>query len=216
MLNTNPLQKTALKLSIAMLLCSPVFAASVVGDASNGISNATSTVKDAAKKTGKAIEKAADDIGEAASDTAITTKIKAKLAVESDVPLDTSVTTKSGVVYLGGNVDTQLQADRIIEIAESVDDVKAVNSDKLKITSSESYFSDAAITMKTKSRISDLSSDHKIAPGSDLHVETTNGIVHVYGTVSSAADIATLKKEISSIDGVNKVSVNINVVSKKQ
>lgn len=205
MLNTN-LHKTALKFSIAMLLCSPLYAANVVDDASN-------TVKDAAKKTGKAIENVASDLGEAAADTAITTKIKAKLAVESDVPLDISVTTKSGVVYLSGTVDTQLQSDRIVEISKNVDGVKAVNSDKLKITSSDSYFGDAAITLKTKSKISDLSSDHKIAADSDLHVETTNGVVHVYGTVTNSSDIATLKKEISTIEGVTKVSVNINVVN---
>lgn len=198
------LNNTIKAITIAFTAMLPLhsYAETVVNQVGNDISNAASTVGKAAKKTG-------NEIASAASDTAITAKVKAKLALESDIPLNISVTTAEGVVHLSGTVDTGLQADRIVEVASGVEGVKSVDDSELKVTSSTHFFKDAEITTRAKLKIMELSDKDEISPNTDLSVETTNGEVHIFGNVGDSADIATLKKAISEIEGVKAVKVNI-------
>lgn len=183
-------------MTLSALLPFGVYAESVVDEIGDGVSNVASKV------------------GDVADDTAITSKVKAKLTLESDIPLNISVTTTNNVVYLSGIVDTRLQANKIIQLAESVDGVKDVNDSKLQITSSDSFFSDATITAKAMGKIMQLRESDKIGSGSDLHVETTNGDVHVYGSVTQNDDKQVVKDAVGSINGVKTVSANIDVVNK--
>ena len=176
----------------------------VVNQVGTGISNA-------ADKVGDAIE----NVGNAADDTAITTKVKTLLALESDIPMSISVTTKNNVVYLTGVVDTRIQANRVIQIAQSVDGVRDVNDSKLQITSSDSFFSDASITAKAKGKIMQLENSKQIAPNADLHVETTNGEVHIFGTVGNSDDRSVIEKSVAAISGVKAVKLNIDVADKQ-
>ncbi|MGJ0483834.1 MAG: BON domain-containing protein [Methylomicrobium sp.] len=76
--------------------------------------------------TGTSIEKA----GEYMDDSVITAKIKQDIL--SDPLLKSTqidVTTENGVVKLSGAVDSQQTIDRVKAIAQSVTDVKAVESD---------------------------------------------------------------------------------------
>lgn len=76
--------------------------------------------------TGTSLEKA----GEYMDDSVITAKIKQDIL--SDPLLKSTqidVTTKNGVVKLSGTVDSQQSIDRVKAIAQSVTDVKAVESD---------------------------------------------------------------------------------------
>jgi len=152
-------------------------------------------------------------VATAAEDAAITTKVKALLAVEADVrSLKISVTTKNAVVHLEGTVDTRLQESRIIELAQSVKGVKDVDESKLKVTSSNNFFEDALITAKAKGKIMQLANEDKIAKGYDLHVETTNGVVHIFGKVTDRNDIAIIEKSIGDVSDVKNVETNIDVV----
>jgi hyperosmotically inducible protein len=169
-------------------------------------------VNDASTAVGDSVEKVSKDIATVASDTAITAKIKAKLALESDIPLNISVSTANGVVTLSGTVDTGLQANRIIDIAAGVEGVKDINDSQLHVTNSEHFFSDAAITTKAKFKIMELSDKGQIEGTTNLHVETTNGDIHVFGTVTQKADISTIKQALSAIEGVKSVKTNIEVV----
>lgn len=183
----------------------------VIGTMLPLIAVAESDITEAVHIVGDGIANVTSKVGKVVSDTAITTQVKALLAVESDIPLNISVTTKQGVVMLTGVVDTELQASRIVELAASVTGVKDVNDSKLKIASSDSYFSDASCTAKVKGKIIGLANDKMISKGYDLHVETTNGSVHIFGTVVNEADIDTVKQAASSISGVSEVKVNIDV-----
>lgn len=158
------------------------------------------------------MQKAGKSIAEVASDTAITTKIKAKLALEADIPLNISVSTTDGDVVISGTVDTGLQANKIIDIASSVEGVKDINDAQLHVTSSENFFSDAAVTTKAKFKIIELAEQDQIGNNTNLHVETTNGDVHVFGAVTKKDDVTTIKNALSKIEGVKSVKVNINVV----
>ncbi len=163
-------------------------------------------VKSDLKNVGSKVASAADDL-------AITAKIKALLAVEADVrSLKIHVTTTNYVVYLEGTIDTRLQETRIVELAQSVKGVKDVNGSKLSVTNSNNFFQDAFITAKVKGKIMQLYNEDKIAKGYDLHVETTNGAVHIFGKVTDRNDIAIVEKSVGDIADVKSVNTNIDVV----
>lgn len=194
----------------AMLLCLPLAVSadqSVTNDVQNAVESSGKQIQKAADKVGNAADKA----GDYASDTAITTQVKAKLAAASDIPFDISVTTNNGVVTLDGQVDTRLQANKVVEIASSVHGVKDVDDSALKVKSSEDYLSDAAITAKARGRLMQLSADKKINSKYDLKVETTDGVVHVFGTVANRSDESTITDSLKNIKGVKNVKTNITV-----
>ena len=160
----------------------------------------------------KDLSKAATTVVKALDDTAITTQVKALLALEDDIEsYDIGVTTENHVVYLEGEVDTGLQADKAVEIAQGVSGVKDVDNSKWRVKSSTSYASDSFITAKVKGTIMQLSNNNTIGANSDLHVETTNGAVHIFGTVTKSNDIATIKQAVTAIKGVKSVNSNIEV-----
>lgn len=187
---------------VAALLPFSAFAATEMDKVKTDLKNVKADIKEAGEK-----------VATAADDAAITAKVKGLLAVESDIrSLKISVTTKEGVVHLGGTVDTRLQQSRIIELAQSVKGVKDVNESELKVTSSNNFFEDALITAKAKGKIMQLANEDKIAKGYDLHVETTNGVVHIFGKVTDRNDINIVEKSVSDISDVKKVETNIDVV----
>lgn len=144
-------------------------------------------------------------------DSVITVEVKAKLIEEKDIPSQhINVVTKDGVVSLTGSLDTSLQADRAIEIASSVDGVIDV-IDNLKLKESKSRLGDAVTTAKVKGKIRHLYIYKKIAEGYDLHVETTNGEVHIYGDIARSADTDTITAAAKEVKGVKSVKTNIKV-----
>lgn len=75
------------------------------------------------------------------SDTWITTKVKSSLLADSDVAgLDVEVETVNGVVHLRGDVDSQAQVDRAVEIARDIDGVTNVDSSSLNTAVGTSDF----------------------------------------------------------------------------
>jgi hyperosmotically inducible protein len=159
------------------------------------------------------IKAGSKDVATGTEDTVITTKVKALFALESDIPsFNIAVTTTDHVVTLDGKVDTQLQANRIIEIAQSVKGVTDVDDTKLTVASSDHFIKDAFITAKVKGRILQLANDNKIAKGYDLHVETTNGEVHIFGKVAKRGDIKSVEEAARGVADVKKVSSNIDVI----
>jgi hyperosmotically inducible periplasmic protein len=106
--------------------------------------DAVDKTKDAAEKTAEETKELADKTGDKTKDLAqktglkindatITSEIKLKLAGDDLTDaLDIDVDTKNGVVTLTGKVSSQAEADRAVQLARSVEDVKDVNSN-LKI-----------------------------------------------------------------------------------
>lgn len=151
-------------------------------------------------------------IGNELNDSKITSKIKALLINEPDIPSSQlKVATNNGIVSVEGKVETRLQADKIVELINTVDEVKEVDASKLKTTSSNQYIKDAFITATIKGKIILLTKHNKIGKNSTFHIETTNGHVHIYGKVENKQEIDTITKEVYSIKGVKQILHSIEV-----
>lgn len=145
-------------------------------------------------------------------DNIITTKVKIELQKEPDLPVnDIRVITENGIVKLEGRLETGLQVNRAVEIASSINDVVNVDADRLKVKNSHTLMTDMLITAKAKGRILNLYLNERIAGGYDLHVETTNQKVHIYGVVAAEKDIQAIKEAVSNIVGVKQVNTNIKL-----
>ena len=151
-------------------------------------------------------------LANAVDDTAITAEVKTKLILEKDIPANNiEVTTVDNVVNLKGIVDTQLQAHKAIEIASSIDKVIDVNDSNLRVKDSKTVISDSLITAKVKGKIRHLYTHKNIADGYDLHVETTNHIVHIFGEVARPSDIDVITAAAKEVKNVKEVKTNIRV-----
>lgn len=144
-----------------------------------------------------------------ADDLAITNEVKAMLIKEQDIPKDIEVTTKGGIVSLKGRVDTHLQAHKAIELASSVYKVVDVIDTDLKVKESKSIINDSILTAKVKGKIRHLYIYHKLEPDYDLHVETTNQVVHIFGSVNRAIDVDTIVNAAKEVKGVKSVKSSI-------
>ncbi len=145
------------------------------------------------------------------TDDLVTNEVKSLLNKEADIPTkQLKISTKDGVVLLDGTVDTRLQADRIVEVANSVDNVKDVDTYKLKVVSSHQYLTDAFITSAVKGKLTWLIRHGKIGKYSHFHVETTNGNVHIFGNVEDNKDVSIITREVGRIKGVKQVHCNID------
>ena len=149
---------------------------------------------------------------DALEDTAITAEVKALLISEKDIPNTIGVTTKDRIVALNGTVDTNLQAHQAVEIASSVNNVIDVIDTQLKVKGSSSLMADALITAKIKGKIRRLYITRKIAEGYNLSVETTDHIVHIFGSVARAVDLDTVVASANEVKGVKSVKTNIKVM----
>lgn len=148
------------------------------------------------------------------SDAMITTKVKAKFAMDKLLnPLDVAVSTHHGVVDLKGQVDTNTEFERAVEIAQSVDHVKDVVTDGLTVKGSTvSPTKDALITMKIKGKFLGMSftTDHKVSP-LNVSVETVDGVVTLVGDVDSEMQKEKLVSVAKSVSGVKSVESDLKI-----
>lgn len=143
-------------------------------------------------------------------DKAITRLVKRLLVKEKDITNNKiDVTTRGNIVKLSGRIDTSLQANRMVELASGVKGVIDVNTDELIVKSSKEFLSDAFITAKAKGKIKYLAMSGKISPEYELHIETTNKVVHILGDVKNIKDIKTIRDSIADIIDVDSVKINI-------
>ena len=146
-------------------------------------------------------------------DTSITKELDALIAQEPDLARDKlRITTKDRVIVLNGTVDTRLQADKVVELANSIDNVKDVDTYNLKVTDSKQYVKDALITSAVKGKIMLLAKNNKIEK-TDIHVETTNGNVHLFGRLDNEEDLSVIRREVGRIKGVKSVNCNLEAIN---
>jgi hyperosmotically inducible protein len=149
-------------------------------------------------------------LANSAHDNKLALAVKSMIAVEKDLPAaDISVSCNDDVIRLSGVVDTQLQLNKAVELAQSVDGVRSVDDNDLKIRDSSNYLRDALITAKAKGKIRQLANQKRIGDNYELHVETTNGVVHIFGKVAKNKDKAIIKDNIAKMDDVKQVHFNI-------
>jgi osmotically-inducible protein OsmY len=101
--------------------------------ASTGATSTTGAVaqdaRDAGANVAAATREKSADASVAMSDTMITTKVKAEMAADPVVKaMEVHVETQNGVVMLSGFVPTKTEADKAVQIARNVKDVKDVKS----------------------------------------------------------------------------------------
>src|SRR5689334_14499005 len=90
-----------------------------------------------------------DNLAQTASDSVITVKIKGKLAAEKITSAkDISVETSNGIVTLKGIIDSEAEAAKAVEIAESTQGVQKVDSDNLTVANSTQPLKDIYLTAK--------------------------------------------------------------------
>jgi hyperosmotically inducible protein len=160
-----------------------------------------------------------DSAGAAISDSAITTKVKSKLMGDSQVKSShIKVVTTNGVVTLSGNAMSAESKSTAVELAKSIDGVKSVDdelttgsgtsSTHKAVAKTETESSDSWITTKVKSEITSDS----VSKGFDVHVQTTNGVVMLRGTLANKDAISHVKDLAEKVKGVKSVDTSGLVV----
>jgi hyperosmotically inducible protein len=155
-----------------------------------------------------------NSIGAAVDDSVITAKVKSSLAMNTVTHAETiTVETNNGVVLLKGNAQSETEALKAIEIAESTVGVKNVDATKLRVSHSNQPLGDAYITAKVKGMFvkNNLTPDSQNVPLTTVSVETQRGVVFLSGTVQNQTQIATLTSLAKSVDGVSSVKSTLSV-----
>ncbi|QGX40709.1 BON domain-containing protein [Permianibacter aggregans] len=156
------------------------------------------------------------DFGDAISDATTTASVKSMLLWNGNTDgMDINVDTMNGVVTLSGTVNNSAEkelAERLAENTDGVRDVenklkvKAANAtmgDKVAETADEAgeAVSDAWITTKVKSSLMYT----RNVDGTDINVDTKNGVVTLAGTVESSAERDLAEEIAEGIRGVKDV-----------
>jgi hyperosmotically inducible protein len=155
-------------------------------------------------------------------DPVITGKVKASLAVDSTVRAShIEVATQDGVVTLSGNLNTQAEKDRAMEIARSTSGVKSVVDMLAVRTGSEAgdapdpdrtvgqHVDDALITATVKTRLL----DDPLVKGSKIDVDTRAGVVFLTGSVRSQEESNRAVEVARATEHVKDVKSNLSVTS---
>jgi hyperosmotically inducible periplasmic protein len=146
-------------------------------------------------------------------DTTITAKVKAKITMEKTLSVfNVGVETRDNVVHLQGVLDSQTQAATLVEIAESTDGVRDVDTKEISVKDSNQPLTDSFITAKVKGRFIQENLLGKVAvPLTNISVETNNGIVFLKGKVNAQREADHAIKIAKLVNGVTEVKSDIQV-----
>ena len=150
---------------------------------------------------------------DALSDSEITTEVKGKIFAQPGMSvLDIKVKTDNGVVALSGHVDSENQASDLVQLVQSIDGVKDVETSNLSVKASKHPLTDSYITAKVKGLFlkEKLFGDKDIASMS-IKVETTKGIVYLSGTADTEKEIDNAISLAETVKGVKSVKSNVKV-----
>jgi hyperosmotically inducible protein len=147
------------------------------------------------------------------NDTVIQTKVSALFATDSSLKgLPLHVTSKKGDVFLQGQVNTNMQYERAVMLAESVHGVSNVETGSLKVKNSQQPIQDSLITAKVKGALL----RDKIFTDKDIqywpvHIETKNGVVYLAGSLKTKEQVANVIAIVKGVTGVRGVKDNMQV-----
>lgn len=147
------------------------------------------------------------------SDTALVTTIQSKLAEDKTLSdLNIRISSKDGVITLAGKVNTDEEADKLIQIAETTPGVTDVKTSELSVKQSKHTMSDTAITAKVKAKyLREKVFGDKDISLMGVNVETTNGIVYLSGTVDTQEEADNAIKFAKEVQNVKKVESKLEV-----
>lgn len=141
------------------------------------------------------------------NDSAITEQVKALFQKNTLLGgKNIAVETKNHQVMLSGKVDTDMEYERAVSLAESVQGVNEVNADNLVVKDSKSPLADTYITAKVKGSLmkEKLFGDKEIEYW-PVTVETKNGVVYLAGTVDTDAQRNNIVSIVEKVKGVKSV-----------
>lgn len=158
-----------------------------------------------------------NDLKKLVNDAKIVAKIKVLYLNDEQLkPFEINITSDNQVVKLEGEVNTDSQYEKAVMIAESIDGVKDVNADDLKVKESKQPLQDIYITAKIKGMIL----RHKFFGDKDVlywpvTIETKNGIVYISGSVENEKQKDNIITIAKNIDGVKSVNSTLTVMPMK-
>lgn len=164
--------------------------------------------------TAETVKQKLQHIGDKVNDATITTTIVAKFAVDPLLgPFKIDVSTNNNTVTLSGNLDSNTQYERALDIASGSNGVTGVDAKNLTVTPSNNYSADAFTTYKVKTALLKAqyfnSGDFNAW---NLHVETNNGVVYIVGQVHSSEAKSRVMEIVTNVEGVNDVKTDIQVM----
>ncbi|MEW6593335.1 MAG: BON domain-containing protein [Thermodesulfobacteriota bacterium] len=147
--------------------------------------------------------------GRQVDDVTITTRVKAGMVQDATVKArDIDVDTVSGVVYLTGYVDSARERERAESIARSVSGVAAVqNNLQVGSRSVGQALDDKNLGVKIKAKLIGEPGIRSLA----VDVDVYRGVVHLTGTVESAAQKTKILELTRSTPGTVRIVDNIRV-----
>ncbi|HEY0686895.1 MAG TPA: BON domain-containing protein [Steroidobacter sp.] len=159
---------------------------------------------------------AAQPAGQAVEDSVLTTKVKAALAGDRAVKArDIEVETRDGVVQLSGFVDSEDARTAAVMRARSVDGVAEVRND-LSIRTDDRPAQEPASDTVIAARVRDKLGNVKLADGSDVNVEVSEGVVQLSGFVMTDEEKVQAGDAASQVEGVRDVENHIALLDEEQ
>ena len=137
------------------------------------------------------------------TDTDVNKAVETALFVDNYVPASqVDVVTAEGIVTLTGAVNNLLAKERAVQLAESINGVRAVID---RVTVTPSARRDAEI----KSDVEQALMDDPAVGRYDVHITVTNGVVTLTGTVDSYAQRRLAPEVAKAVRGVTDVKNQI-------
>ena len=129
-------------------------------------------------------------------------------------PFDISVDTEQGVVTLSGEVESVVERQLAIELAQSVDGVTRVEDQlqvvpELERNDTSNGFAGTVKNATTTAKIKSQLLWNSETDGLDIQINTRNGVVTLDGTVGSEVEAAMAEQIARNTKGVKSVTSNL-------
>lgn len=159
---------------------------------------------------------AAQPAGQAVDDSALTSKVKAALASDRAMNgRDIEVETRDGVVQLSGFVDSENARTAAVMRARSVEGVAEVRND-LSIRTDDRPAKGPASDTVIAARVRDKLGNVKLADGSDVNVEVSEGVVQLSGFVLTDEEKVQAGDAAATVAGVRDVENHIALLDENE
>ncbi|WED43078.1 BON domain-containing protein [Legionella cardiaca] len=121
------------------------------------------------------------------------------------------ISVDNGIIYLAGQLDSDTDYERVINLTQATPGVGEVNVDKLAVKDSQQPLKDSFLTAKIKAALMQADLMGKDLPSWSISVETKDGQVFLSGQVASNKEKQAIMEVVKSVKGVNKISDKIDV-----
>jgi hyperosmotically inducible protein len=154
----------------------------------------------------------ASDSANIIADELITTKVNLKIAMDKSISIfKVNVSTNNMIVKLNGTVDSDTQAESLVELAQETEGVIDVNTDNLVVKDSKRPIIDSLITAKVMGQLI----KNKIITrdnSNSVEVEVKDGIAYLSGNVKKQDIINSAIEFTKLVRGVQTVESRLKII----